>query len=85
MAYIINNAGLWRPSDQRRPWYAKAWLLLPAAKNQAVIEFGSGAGEFARRLKARFGNLTCLDISPVYIRQLSQSGYKAIAADFNRP
>ena len=84
MAYIINNAGLWRPSDQQRPWYAKAWQLLPAPGKLAIVEFGSGAGEFARRLKARFGNLTCLDISPVYIRKLTQSGYKTIAADFNQ-
>ena len=84
MAYIINNAGLWRSSDQQRPWYSKAWQLLPAPGKLAIVEFGSGAGEFARRLKARFDNLTCLDISPVYIRQLTHSGYKAITADFNQ-
>ena len=83
MAYIINNAGLWRPSDQHRPWYAKAWQLLPAPGKLAIVEFGSGAGEFAERLRARFNNLTCLDISPIYIKQLTHSGYKAMMADFN--
>jgi len=84
MAYIVNNAGLWRQTDNQRPWYGKALSLLPDCRNFSVIELGSGAGEFARLIEPRVKKITCVDLSAVYVKKLKQAGFEAVRTDFNQ-
>jgi len=84
MAYIVNNAGLWRQTDNQRPWYSKALSLLPDCRNFSVIELGSGAGEFARLIEPRVKKITCVDLSAVYVKKLKQAGFEAVRTDFNQ-
>jgi len=84
MAYIVNNAGLWRQTDNQRPWYGKALSLLPDCCNFSVIELGSGAGEFARLIEPRVKKITCVDLSAVYVKKLKQAGFEAVRTDFNQ-
>jgi len=82
MAYIVNNAGLWRQTDNQRPWYGKALSLLPDCRNFSVIELGSGAGEFARLIEPRVKKITCVDLSAVYVKKLKQAGFKIIRLSY---
>lgn len=73
----------WRSKAAERPWYASAYSLISDKKHQDIIEFGSGLGEFAKKISGNGNSLTCLDIDQGYIKSLKTSGYKAKVADFN--
>ncbi len=80
----FQDPGQWRSSHHQRPWYQKAFKLLPKSKHQPVLELGSGAGEFADSLTAFNFKLTCTDNSPTYLKQLKAKGYKVKKLDLNQ-
>jgi len=77
------DPGHWRQADFSRPWYAKAFKLLPEVSNNSVLELGSGQGELADQLKTQVESLTCSDGSPIYINKLKAKGFKVVQVDYN--
>lgn len=78
------DPGIWRQSNQSRPWYQKALALLPDLSKASVIELGSGNGELANLLQPKIKSLTCVDNSAIYVAKLAKKGFKAIQVDFNQ-
>ena len=81
---LNQDPGVWRQFDLSRPWYQKAINLLPDLSKQKIIELGSGQGELARIIKPLAKEITCVDDSPIYIRNLKGRGFKVIQADLNQ-
>lgn len=77
------NTSSWRSKAEERPWYAPAYSLVSDIKHETIIEFGSGLGEFAKKISEGKNDLTCLDIDKEYVKSLKIRGYKAKTADFN--
>lgn len=74
----------WRKNFEERPWYKYAYSLIKNKKNEKIIEFGSGLGEFAEKVRVNNNDLTCTDIDSGYINNLIKKGFKAKKADFNK-
>ena len=80
----LKDPGLWRRTNQSRPWYKKALALLPDLSEASVIELGSGNGELANLLQPKVKSLICVDSSAIYAAKLAKKGFKSIQADLNQ-